>query len=120
MNEDQDILEFEVLPEHIKLLSHMHVHWHSPADEEDEVYGAPAIDPVRPYGDSDIFNDVANILGITPVDGSFPQRHMQRMRLLHRDTALVLQIFLQTKRVRPGTYQRESSNADWVYAGAKR
>lgn len=120
MIEDQDILEFTVLPEHVALLSHMQVTWHSPADEEDEVNGAPAIDPVCPYGDSDILNDVANIIGITPVNCSFPQRHMQRMRLLHRDTALVLQIFLQTKRVRPGTYQRESSNAEWVYVGAKR
>ena len=44
--------------EHLKLLKEMYVGWN-----ECE-FGAPEIDPKRPYGDSDVYEDMNKILGL--------------------------------------------------------
>ena len=48
---------FELTEEHIKLLRQMCVSW------DDCEFGAPAIDCKRPYGNSDVYSDIAKILG---------------------------------------------------------
>jgi hypothetical protein len=49
---------FEVRPEHIKLMRRMCVDW------DDCEFGAPEIDPKRPYGNSDVLQDIVEILGV--------------------------------------------------------
>jgi len=51
-------LSFEITREHLKLLKNMYVGW------DDCEFGAPNIDPKRPYGNSDVINDIANALSI--------------------------------------------------------
>lgn len=48
---------FEVTPEHVKLLQA--AYWRV----SDVEYGAPCIDPKRPYGNSDVEGDIGEILG---------------------------------------------------------
>lgn len=48
---------FELKEEHTKLLQHAIIEW------DDCETGAPAINPKRPYGNSSVAEDVAEILG---------------------------------------------------------
>lgn len=52
------VAEFTVTQEHLKLLRHAWVDcWN-----EGEGYGAPSINPKKPYGSSDVEDDIARIL----------------------------------------------------------
>jgi hypothetical protein len=53
---------FTVTDEHLKLLRRTNVGW------EDGEFGAPSIDCKRPYGNSSVYNDIAEILDIKPGD----------------------------------------------------
>ena len=48
---------FRLKEEHLTLLRRMYVYW------EDCEYGAPAVDCKRPYGNSGVESDIAEILG---------------------------------------------------------
>lgn len=83
---------FHFTPQHMKLLQRMYVEW-----EEGEA-GGPAISPKRPYGNSDVAYDVAEILGI-PVIERGPGTGMDddqevKLMVLHRETEVALQIVL--------------------------
>ncbi|MCU1325011.1 MAG: hypothetical protein JWN34_381, partial [Bryobacterales bacterium] len=52
--------DFFVTSEHLKLLQRMCVGW------QDCEYGAPEIDPKRPYGNSSVEYDILEILGVKP------------------------------------------------------
>jgi hypothetical protein len=54
----RDVREFTVTDEHLRLLRRAHVFW----DEAE--FGAPSIDPKRPYGNSDVRGDMAEILDV--------------------------------------------------------
>ena len=97
---------FEVLPEHIQLLRNMYVRW------DDCEFGAPAIDSKRPYGNSYVFGDIGEILGIEPEeneygDKEFTDEQEAYMLELHTDTETVLQIMIDTGEMKPGVYVRE-------------
>ena len=85
---------FTLTSEHVALLKRMLVEW------EDEPYdGAPAINSKRPYGNSDVCGDVAEIVGLTPSeddDGEkqWPKGTRERCLALHRETEKALQICL--------------------------
>lgn len=56
--------EFTVTEDHLKLLRHAYdIYW-----DPGEGYGAPAINPKKPYGNSAVPQDVANILGAPDSD----------------------------------------------------
>ncbi len=48
--------EFTVTDDHLTLLQHMYIGW------QDCEYGAPEVDPKRPYGNSGVATDIAEIL----------------------------------------------------------
>jgi hypothetical protein len=101
---------FTVTEDHIKLLKAAHVDW------DDCEFGAPAIDPKRPYGNSSVFFDIAEIIGIQPSDDydeSFTREEEDRMRELHYGTRAALQIFLCTGKMETGTYEKEGYGKDW-------
>ena len=52
-----DIRIFEIKEEHLKLLNRSYVSW------GDSEFGAACIYPKKPYGNSDVENDIAKILG---------------------------------------------------------
>jgi hypothetical protein len=79
-----------VTRDHLVLLRRMCVGW------QDCETGAPEINPKRPYGNSSVEVDIAEMLGwdICPHEGlTDEQRH--RARILHGDTEAVLQAVLQ-------------------------
>ena len=96
-------LKFTVTEDHIKLLKRAYVGW------DDCEFGAPEIDPKRPYGNSSVFSDISEILGIQPnSEGDFTSDQEDYIMKTHRELQTVLQIFLQYGRLVAGTFTRES------------
>jgi hypothetical protein len=101
---------FTLTEEHIKLLRRANVGW------EDSEFGAPSIDCKRPYGNSSVYNDIAEILGIEPDDAEnqdFSSDQFDRMALLHKETQTALQVFLTTGQMIEGEYEADRYRDDW-------
>jgi hypothetical protein len=102
--------EFTITDDHLKLLERMYVGW----DEME--YGAPAIDGKRPYGNSDVEADIAEILGWPEPDedGEMPDGQRERAERIHAEMGLVLQIGLSTGSFHEGRYVNKSQyGIDW-------
>jgi hypothetical protein len=93
---------FTITQQHIFLLQSACLRW------DDCEFGAPSVDPQRPYGNSSVYDDIAEILGIKPenADGEFSNAQIDLMDKLHKETLTVLQILIQTG-IPAGTYQRD-------------
>lgn len=109
-----DGLTFELTEDHLKLLRKAVVRW------EDCEYGAPAVDPKRPYGNSSgIEVQIAEILGWDMFidQDEFPHLSRQqydRARQLHGETTVALQIVLRLGTFETGTYERSQRwEDDW-------
>lgn len=98
---------FELKLEHIKLLKRAYIRW------EDGEFGAPSIDCKRPYGNSFVYADIAEILGINHVGEVFTVYQKDLMWKLHRGTETALQILVQTGQYRIGIYEAEDYTNDW-------
>jgi len=101
---NKPIETFTLMPYHFYLLRRANVGWNAAEA------GAPTIDPKRPYGNGDVPNDVAEILGwkLDAIeDGVAVPSETQRERLkaIHRETEIALQLLLMgcTKH---GIYER--------------
>jgi hypothetical protein len=106
---------FTVTEEHIALLRRANVGW------EDCEFGAPSIDCKRPYGNSSVYSDIAEILGIkASEDGDFAEGERERMRKLHEETQQALRIFLATGQMMAGEYEADRYRNDWTEAKPKR
>lgn len=93
---------FEVTEDHLKLLKHSHIIWRA------SEYGAPAIDPKRPYGNTSVESDIAEILEWDKYDN-------ERAEKIHRELETVLQIVLVTQTFEPGLYNiRNEYTTDWI------
>lgn len=88
---------FTLTDEHLKLLRAMCVSW------QNCEYGAPEIDPKRPYGNSSVEADIHEIL-TNERDYELTEAQRERYAQLHRDTQTALAILLQCGELRPGTY----------------
>lgn len=91
---------FTLTDEHIALLKNMFVDW------DDCEWGAPAVDPKRPYGNSYVYGDIAEILLWPNPDD---EEDCAEMDKVHRETLTALQILIQHAEVLRGDYQNESS-----------
>jgi len=105
---------FQLTKEHIDLLTKAVVSW------SDCEFGAPCIDPKRPYGNSDVLSDLAEILGFEgkvcphcgePIEEDDNDLPVSELEQTHRETAIALQIILDTQSFKPGLYLR--SNGKW-------
>jgi hypothetical protein len=102
----RDGRRFTVTDEHLRLLRRAYVSW----DETE--FGAPEIDCKRPYGNSNVLGDIAEILDIPDSEWAdedmtpLPDAEWRFLRL-HVETAIVLQIALATGEFRTGSYTRE-------------
>jgi hypothetical protein len=98
--------DFTVTDEHLRLLRRAYIWWGSGE------FGAPEIDSKRPYGNSNVFGDIAEILGVP--DSEWADEELNplldaewRFVRLHVETAIALQILLATGEFRTGRYVRE-------------
>lgn len=107
-----DVVTFELTKEHIKLLSSMCVGW------QDAEYGAPEINPKRPYGNSAVEIDMADILGIRLAKDEEGERFLSigqssAMNKLHKEMETALQVVLATRSFEPGIYAKHEYHRDW-------
>ena len=94
---------FRLTNDHIKLITNFYVGW------QDCETGAPEIDPKRPYGNSFVAGDVAEIIGYELPDPDDDDESFDaelKMLQLHSETETALQIILITKSFEPGLYQK--------------
>lgn len=104
---------FAFTKEHLKLLREMYVGW------QDCEYGAPEIDPKRPYGNSGVEADIHEILtGETEYELTKTQR--ERYAQLHRETQTAIQIMLQAGQVHLGEWRNDRAygTAGWLPVSA--
>lgn len=108
-----DTKYFEITTAHLKLIEKMYVSW------EDCEFGAPAIDCKRPYGNSYVIGDIAEILEIKPDvvdavngDEDFSNELQEKLTKLHTETELVLQICLSNLKFETGFYYKENPYDD--------
>lgn len=96
--------EFTLTENHLLLLRNAYVSW------DDCEFGAPEIDPKRPYGNSDVLRDIARIVGLewdddAMEDGGLQPDTLAWLNTLHRETETALQLVLGFGAV-PGAFRR--------------
>ena len=107
------IQKFTLTKDHIKLLRRFQVGW------QDCETGAPEIDPKRPYGNSDVENDIHEILtgetiGCTDSKrDELTEKETDKYSKLHREMGNALQIVLATGSFKPGNYEADEYDSDW-------
>lgn len=94
-------MTIEVTDEHILLLQRMYVDWADWAYD-----GAPAVNIKRPYGNSWVWGDVSEILGIEwDPEGDMPEEVEERCKKVHEEMADVMQVLVQNPTsFGPGTW----------------
>jgi hypothetical protein len=99
---------FLLKPEHIKLLEKAYIGW------DKTEFGAPAIDPKRPYGNSSVIEDIAEILDwqVDPSTGLTKEQDDYAYQL-HKETQTALQIIVQHFKVPWGTYVSDDYGFRW-------
>ncbi len=95
---DIEDMEFTLKPEHIKLLRRAYIR-----TSEYET-GAPEIDGKRPYGNSYVAGDVAEILGIKVGEDGLTDEQARELLDLHYETTTALQVILTTGSFEPGEF----------------
>ena len=110
---------FHVTEEHIKLMKRLHIGW---CDDE---YGAPEVDHKRPYGNSDVEEDMKTILNLSSnkcphceevLDDSDDEKANNLVASLHKDMQTVLQILVQNNGIKIGVYKnKEKYGNDWGF-----
>ena len=110
---------FIITEDHLKLLQRLYME-----TEDDDWFGVITSGYKRPFGNSDIASDMADILGIEKieVDGGeeyLPIGTSERMRDLFKELGTALQICLVTQKFEVGTYQKSSEydRRSWVKCG---
>lgn len=103
---------FLVTDDHLKLLTRTYFGYNDGCE-----FGAPEVDPKRPYGNSDVYGDIAEILGIEPDgdDDSFTRKQKEDMLKTHTEMATVLQILAEhaTAGISPGRYEATRYGVEW-------
>lgn len=92
---------FELKEEHIKLIERMY--W----EYSDCETGGPAVNGKRPYGNSYVPPDVAEILGVelSEDDDEKYEEQVKELMQYHYDSHIAIEIILQTKSFKTGTYK---------------
>lgn len=108
---------FEVTQQHLDLLGRMYFNYN-----DDTEFGAPEVDPKRPYGNSDVYNDIGEILGVEPVvedgwgDKEFSPLQKQEFDHIHQSMTTVLNILtsVAVDGIKPGWYATANAYSnDW-------
>jgi len=107
---NSDSLTFTLKKEHITLIQNFNVNWQNCET------GAPIIDSKRPYGNSSVAYDVAELLGVKPKnDDELTYKQEDQLLRLHRQTQIALQVVLSSKSFKPGKFKRKNTyTGKWV------
>lgn len=99
---------FTLTKDHLKLLKNVWVNW------ENSEFGAPAIDCKRPYGNSYVQGDIAEILGWKRGE-ELTEQQEEKAYTLHLETQTALQIILTTQKFKVGKYEKtdEYDDTSW-------
>ena len=109
---EEGMKEFKLTEQHIALLSKAITSW------DDTEFGAPCIDPKRPYGNSSVYEDMVKILRLPhnacPHCGELLDKFDEdALCAIHKETEIALQIVLATKSFQPGSYVAGDYSRDW-------
>lgn len=102
--------EFEITDVHLKLLANMRVDWN------DMEFGAPSIDPKRPYGNSDVPRDIAELIRPEIRDwdedrrDAYLENSYDELTALHVETGVALEICLRRGEFKAGRYVKVAWN----------
>ena len=121
--------KFTITENHLKLMKHLVVEW------DDCEFGAPCIDCKRPYGNSDVIDDMAEIIGIKKnkstidydneeeeeygnIEDYFSEAEWKdevydKMDVLHKEMQIVLQIIFVLGKIEAGDYVKEDEYQSW-------
>jgi len=103
---------FQLTKDHLKLLREAYVEW------DFTEFGAPGIDPKRPYGNFDALVDIAEILG---VDADKAEEYEEELYKTHQELQHALQIILlyASTGIRLGVYEKkdEYDSRSWKFVG---
>lgn len=103
--------EFVLTEQHVKLLRNTCTSWY------DAEFGAPCIDPKRPYGNSSVYHDMIRILEIdapADEDGEYAEQLYEQLRNLHEELETALEVVLSAGSFEPGVYCTHSYGSDWM------
>ena len=121
----RDCLDFTVTREHLLLLGRLNWRWNGALDEH--WWGGAAVSQRRPYGNEDMFRDIAELL-TDPADWeetvgddyeAYRAANEPRFRRLHTEMFLVLEILCSTGQNRSGRWTRASVLHPWQPAPPK-
>ena len=101
-----DIRIFEIKEEHLLLINKFYIRWYYAE------YGAPTIDPKRPYGSSSVESDIAEILG-WKIDGEFTEEQSKEAEKIHKETETALQICLSRLKFETGIFENKGYGIGW-------
>lgn len=105
---------FVITHDHIKLLQNMYFSY----DEGGE-FGAPAVNSKRPYGNSNVYDDIGEIIEELPElvdcygDEVYSDDQTARFLKIHKEMTTVLNIIAATCMVESGEYQKEKYTNNW-------
>jgi hypothetical protein len=104
---------FTLTKEHLELMRNMYWDWNLAE------FGAPTVDPKRPYGNSDVLDDMAKILNKKVVydkEGMMQEELEEELERVHQETQTALQIVLTLRTFKPGVYKKQDEYDDqsWI------
>lgn len=115
----RELTEFTVTEDHLKLLRRVYVNWWDPGEG---YYGGAGVNAKRPYGNSYVGRDIAEILDAPDEDWVYEDGEKayvtdeadQRFERLHVETMVALQVVLSAGEFHPGRYRRSTTwGVDW-------
>jgi len=109
--------QFRIDRRHLALFKRMYVGWNGAE------FGAPSIEPKRPYGNGDVIGDMRDILNLAAVrneDGEFSESFNEAMTRLHESMKTALQICLALQKFETGLFKitEKYNRTSWVRVGA--
>ena len=109
-----DKVRFELTEQHLKLIRRMNIGYNDWCE-----FGAPEVDPKRPYGNSSVYYDIGEILGIERKDSGdgdyeFTEDQEKEMLKIHKETATALQVILASGSFGIGFYEADEFHRNWV------
>ncbi len=107
----RDLTEFEVTENHLKLLRNANIDWHRVGG------GSPGLDLKRPYGASNVYQSMAEIIR-PDLDnhgeyGDYAETHADELERLHAEVGLALEIVLRVGEFRAGRYRQDRYCSNW-------